>query len=85
MNFDTLIINAEICDCNSSRGIGWLAIKGNIIAATGSGDAPADIFSQAADIIDAEKAFLIPALIDSHVHFRTPGMEHKGNIATESR
>lgn len=85
MKFDTLIINAEICDCNSSRGIGWLAIKGNIIAATGSGDAPADIFTQAADIIDAEKAFLIPALIDSHVHFRTPGMEHKGNIATESR
>tara|TARA_B000000475_G_scaffold63114_1_gene50364 strand:+ start:1287 stop:2624 length:1338 start_codon:yes stop_codon:yes gene_type:complete len=36
------------------------------------------------DIIEAEKLFLIPGLIDDQVHFREPGLTHKGNIYTES-
>jgi dihydroorotase len=30
-------------------------------------------------VIDATGLTLIPALIDAHVHFRTPGLEHKEN------
>lgn len=36
-------------------------------------------------IIDAEGNYLIPGAIDDQVHFREPGLTHKGNIASESR
>ncbi|MAU30940.1 MAG: dihydroorotase [Flavobacteriaceae bacterium] len=36
-------------------------------------------------IIDAEANFVIPGLIDDQVHFREPGLTHKGNIYSESR
>ena len=35
--------------------------------------------------IDAAGKWLLPGMIDDQVHFREPGMEHKGTIATESR
>ena len=35
--------------------------------------------------IDADGAWLMPGMIDDQVHFREPGFEHKGDIATESR
>jgi dihydroorotase len=35
--------------------------------------------------IDARGLTLLPALIDPHVHFRTPGLEHKENWQTASR
>ncbi|UPQ77664.1 dihydroorotase [Flavobacterium azooxidireducens] len=36
-------------------------------------------------VIDAEGNFLIPGAIDDQVHFREPGLTHKGDIASESR
>ncbi|KOS06655.1 dihydroorotase [Flavobacterium akiainvivens] len=36
-------------------------------------------------IIDAEGSYLIPGAIDDQVHFREPGLTHKGSIETESR
>ncbi|MCM2680982.1 dihydroorotase [Echinimonas agarilytica] len=36
-------------------------------------------------IIDANGCHLIPGMIDDQVHFREPGLTHKGSIATESR
>lgn len=35
--------------------------------------------------INCEGLLLIPGCIDDQVHFREPGLTHKGNIATESR
>ena len=43
-----------------------------------SGDGPVEV-------IDANGAYLLPGMIDDQVHFREPGFEHKGTIATESR
>ena len=37
------------------------------------------------EIIDAEGLLLIPGVIDDQVHFREPGLTHKGDISTESR
>ena len=37
------------------------------------------------NIIDGEGKFLFPGLIDDQVHFREPGLTHKGSIFTESR
>ena len=35
--------------------------------------------------LDAAGKFLIPGVIDDQVHFREPGLTHKGDIFTESR
>ena len=37
------------------------------------------------EIIDAQGMYLIPGVIDTHVHFREPGLTHKGSIYSESR
>ncbi len=34
--------------------------------------------------IPAHGQYLLPGIIDNHVHFREPGLTHKGNIRTES-
>jgi dihydroorotase len=36
-------------------------------------------------IIDAEDLLLLPGFIDTQVHFREPGLTHKGDIHSESR
>ncbi|MBN2805602.1 MAG: dihydroorotase [Prolixibacteraceae bacterium] len=36
-------------------------------------------------LINAEGLFLLPGVIDDQVHFREPGLTHKGEIATEAR
>jgi len=41
--------------------------------------------SNATKIIDAEGNYLIPGAIDDQVHFREPGLTHKGDIASESK
>lgn len=44
-----------------------------------------DISDAEAKIIDAKGSYLIPGVIDDQVHFREPGLTHKGNIASESK
>lgn len=44
-----------------------------------------DITAGSAIIIDADGKYLVPGVIDDQVHFREPGLTHKGNIASESR
>lgn len=36
-------------------------------------------------VVDATGKYLMPGIIDAQVHFREPGLTHKGDIATESR
>ena len=42
-----------------------------------------DFFNE--NVIDAEGLYLIPGIIDEHVHFREPGLTQKADIYTESR
>ena len=58
---------------------GDLSIEGGRIAGIDAGGAGR------ATVIDAAGAWLLPGMIDDQVHFREPGLEHKGTIATESR
>jgi len=45
-----------------------------------------DLSAVRADIlIDASDKLVLPGLIDDQVHFREPGLTHKGDIASESR
>jgi dihydroorotase len=43
------------------------------------------ITAEGAEIIDASGLHLFPGVIDDQVHFREPGLTHKGNIYSESR
>lgn len=36
-------------------------------------------------VIEAQGKYLLPGIIDEHVHFREPGLTHKADIYTESR
>ncbi|SDE94293.1 dihydroorotase [Cellulophaga baltica] len=45
----------------------------------------ATISDATATVIDASGKYLLPGVIDDQVHFREPGLTHKGNIASESR
>ncbi len=44
-----------------------------------------DITEDGATIIDATGLILIPGTIDDQVHFREPGLTHKGEIYTEAK
>jgi len=44
-----------------------------------------DISDANAKVIDVVGRYLLPGVIDDQVHFREPGLTHKGNIASESR
>ena len=47
--------------------------------------APEPVERPACEVIDATGKYLIPGIIDEHVHFREPGLTHKADIYTESR
>ncbi len=56
-------------------------IKSGRIAAIGR-----DLQNAEADtVIDAQGQCVIPGMIDDQVHFREPGLSHKGGLASESR
>ena len=44
-------------------------------------ETPAEVCEET---IDAAGCYLIPGVIDDHVHFRDPGLTHKADMHTES-
>jgi dihydroorotase len=75
-----LITNANIV--NEGKVFqGDVLIKGQFIEHIGK-----DLSSRQADlVIDAKGRYLMPGAIDDQVHFREPGLTHKGTIYSESR
>ena len=77
-----LIKNATIV--NEGRSFrGDLLIKDELISAIGSADQIN--VPDGTKTIDATGLLLIPGVIDDQVHFREPGLTHKGDIFSESR
>ncbi|WP_124641556.1 MULTISPECIES: dihydroorotase [Amniculibacterium] len=76
----TLIKNAKVVNENSISQ--WdVLIENDLICKIGK-----DLNSEAADlIIDGTGKFLIPGVIDDQVHFRDPGLTHKGDLESESK
>ena len=61
---------------------GSVVISGETIAEVIKGDnLPTIPFNEK---IDANGCYLLPGVIDDHVHFRDPGLTHKADIHTES-
>lgn len=78
MKINTLIKNALMVNEGSITEGDLLISKGRIEKIASS------IESDNAEVIDAGGKLLIPGMIDDQVHFREPGLTHKGEIATES-
>jgi len=77
-----LIKNATIVN-EGKTFRGDVLIKDEIISAIGL---PGQVKSpKEASVSDATGLLLIPGIIDDQVHFREPGLTHKGDIFTESR
>ena len=77
----TLIKNAAIVNEGEVRKASLL-IDGEDIAGIYTDDVPE---VKADEVIDAEGRWLLPGIIDDHVHFREPGLTHKADIKSESR
>ncbi len=78
----TLITNAEIVN-EGRRYCGSIIIEdGRIIEIT---EKPLQPDASVHETIDASGCLVMPGVIDSHVHFREPGLTAKADIATESR
>lgn len=77
--FDLLIKGATVVN-HDGRGVRDIAVKSGRIAAIGAlGGA------KAAETLDAKGLHLLPGVIDTQVHFREPGLEHKEDLQTGSR
>lgn len=69
--------NARLLDPQRGiDGLGWVKIEHGLIQSFGFGQAPFD------DGTDLQGWLLTPSFVDTHVHFRAPGGEHKETIQT---
>lgn len=65
---------------------GAVLVEGDTIKAVWNSEEDHDrIREYRGERIDGEGAYLLPGVIDDQVHFREPGLTHKGEIFTESR
>lgn len=79
MRYD-LIIKGGIVITPNGMGEADIGIAGGKIAHLGG------IASETGDaVLDASGLHVLPGVIDSHVHFREPGAEHKEDLASGSR
>lgn len=76
-----LIKNGRVLDPASERdGIYEVLIRGGVIARVAEKIEAAD-----AEVIDAAGCFVMPGLVDLHVHLRDPGLTYKEDIGSGAR
>ena len=77
--FDLILRGGTVVnhDGQGERNIG---VRGGRIAEIG-----ALMGADAAEVVDCTGLHVLPGVIDSQVHFREPGNEHKENLETGSR
>ena len=80
----TRIQNATIVN-EGKRFVGTVTLEDDKILSIVPSDDTIHTLPPTDRVIDAEGLYLIPGVIDDHVHFREPGLTHKADIATESR
>ena len=77
--YDLILKNCKIVNENQILDSD-IAIKNNRIELISS-----DINAESKKVLEIDGRYVIPGLIDDQVHFREPGLTHKGEIATESK
>ncbi len=77
--FDLVLKGASVVN-HDGEGVRDVAISGGRFAALGDLGSAA-----AAETVDARGLHILPGVIDTQVHFREPGLEHKEDLETGSR
>jgi dihydroorotase len=77
--FDLVLKGATVVN-HDGRGVRDLAVRDGRIAAIGP-----NLGERAETVIEAKGLHVLPGVIDSQVHFREPGLEHKEDLDTGSR
>lgn len=80
MKYDLWIRNGTLVSSRGRRKADIVVRDGKIDGIIDSGQS-----IEADQILEAEGRFILPGLIDGHVHFRDPGLTHKEDIYTGSR
>jgi dihydroorotase len=80
-----ILINKATIINEGETFTGSLLIEGERIARVFREEVPERLLQSCSKVIDARGLFLIPGVIDDQVHFREPGLTHKGDLFTESR
>jgi dihydroorotase len=77
--FDLIVKGGTVVN-HDGTGVRDIGVRDGRIAAIGAlaGD-------QAGEVIDAKGLHILPGVIDTQVHFREPGLEHKEDLETGSR
>ena len=78
-SYDLLIKGATVVN-HDGVGARDIAVRGGRIAGIGNLSN-----AKAAEILNAKGLHVLPGVIDSQVHFREPGLEHKEDLETGSR
>jgi len=77
-HYDAIFKNGTIVNQDGTH-LADIGVRGGLIAALGSlGAATADV------VTDCAGLHILPGVIDTQVHFREPGLEHKEDLATGS-
>ena len=79
MNFDLVLKGGTLVN-HDGAGLRDVGINEGRIAAIGSLHS-----AYASQTIDCRGLHILPGVIDSQVHFREPGLEHKEDLETGSR
>ena len=83
MNY--LIKNATLVNEGQAFVASVFVSDGKIAKIVRENQVPEPVEGPVHQVIDATGKYLIPGIIDEHVHFREPGLTHKADIYTESR
>ena len=75
-----LILKGGILVNHDGTGLRDIAVSGGRIAGIGHFDK-----SQAGEVVDCSGLHILPGVVDSQVHLREPGAEHKEDLETGGR
>ena len=76
-----LLKNAHVVDPSADLdGVMDVLVDGEKIAQVGEG-----LAADGAEVLDLSGKYLVPGLVDMHVHLREPGYEHKEDIESGTR
>ncbi|MCK9410648.1 MAG: dihydroorotase [Prolixibacteraceae bacterium] len=81
---DIIIKDAKVVNEGKVLRDTSLLIRNGIIEKIFRDSVPAAILANS-EVIDASGKYLLPGVIDDQVHFREPGLTHKGDIYSESK
>lgn len=83
--FMMLLIHKALIINEGDSFLGSLLVEDDKISQIFKEEVPEAVLNTCHEVVDARGLWLIPGVIDDQVHFRDPGLTHKGDIYTESR